>query len=78
MQEEGILARQLARRYLAASEHDQGSTLWMQSNIMDHMWHHEISAAKFWEEVGKQRRLAKEITDQDIAESNFDSPPCER
>lgn len=45
----------LAKAYLAASEHDQGSTLWMQSNIMDHLWHENISPEDFWREVKWQR-----------------------
>lgn len=44
----------LAKTYLAASEHDQGSTLWMQSRIMDHLAHYDIDVDDFWEEVRMQ------------------------
>ena len=45
----------LAKKYLAEDVHYQRSTLWFQSNIMDHLAHHEISTAEFWKEVEKQR-----------------------
>lgn len=45
----------LAKTYLAASEHDQGSTLWMQSCIMDHLAHYDISFEDYWAEVKRLR-----------------------
>ena len=47
----------LAKRYLTTSRHNRGSELWMQSNIMDHLWHFDISIHDFWDEVRKQRVL---------------------
>ena len=47
----------LAKTFLAASEHDQGSTLWMQSKIMDHAAHYDIAIDDFWKEVKVQRGL---------------------
>ena len=48
---------QLAERYLEASDHNRCSELWMQSNIMDHLWHYDITSADFWQEVKILRPL---------------------